>query len=212
VLAGELGPVHGPLVVFASETGLRPSEWLALERRDVRRDDGVVLVERTCSNGTVRPYGKTAGSRRRVPLSARAMSSLEDMPPRLDSRLLFPGPGAAYLNLHNWRARDWTPALEAAGLPHRSPYALRHTFAAHALAAGLGIFELARFMGTSLEQISATYGHLLPSSEDVARAKLDAHADRLCRLRDATEESQPQPQRRESRSGTAFPASRGAEI
>jgi hypothetical protein len=59
VLAGELGPVHGPLVVFASETGLRPSEWLALERRDVR-DDGVVLVERTCSNGTVRTRGSSS--------------------------------------------------------------------------------------------------------------------------------------------------------
>lgn len=35
-LAVELGP-YGPLVVFAAETGLRPSEWMALERRDTGR-------------------------------------------------------------------------------------------------------------------------------------------------------------------------------
>ncbi len=42
VLAAELGE-YGPLVIFASETGLRPSEWRAIEWRDVDRTAGVVL-------------------------------------------------------------------------------------------------------------------------------------------------------------------------
>jgi integrase len=62
----------------------------------------------------------------------------------------------------------------AAGLEHRSPYALRHTFAAWSIAAGIGLFELARFMGTSVEQIDRTYGHLLPDSIDRARNALEA--------------------------------------
>ena len=33
----ELGPVFGPLVTFAAETGLRTNEWAALERRDIDR-------------------------------------------------------------------------------------------------------------------------------------------------------------------------------
>ena len=34
---------------------------------------------------------------------------------------------------------------------------------------GVSLFELARFMGTSVEQIDRTYGHLLPDS--IARAR-----------------------------------------
>jgi integrase len=35
LVAEELGPKYGPVVVFASETGMRPSEWLAIEWRDI---------------------------------------------------------------------------------------------------------------------------------------------------------------------------------
>jgi integrase len=56
----------GPAVVFASETGMCPSEWLAIEWRDVDRKPGVVLVERTCACGVSKSYGKAARSRRRV--------------------------------------------------------------------------------------------------------------------------------------------------
>jgi integrase len=64
--------------------------------------------------------------------------------------------------------------VRAAGLVHRSPYALRHTYATFAIAAGVSLFELARFMGTSVEQIDKTYGHLLPDALDRTRRALDA--------------------------------------
>lgn len=60
-------------------------------------------------------------------------------------------------------------------MEHRSPYALRHTFATFAIAAGVPLFELSRFMGTSVEQIGRTYGHLLPDSLDRARTALDTY-------------------------------------
>ena len=91
--------------------------------------------------------------------------------------MLFPGQRGGYLNLHNWRAHHWRPAVRAAGLAHRSPYALRHTFAAFSIAAGVSLYELARFMGTSVEQIDKTYGHLLPDSIERARTALDAFLD-----------------------------------
>ena len=97
---------------------------------------------------------------------------------RLDYRLVFPGVRGGHLNLHEWRRDEWTPALRAAALEHRGPYALRHTFASFSIAAGVQLFELARFMGTSVEQIDPTYGHLLADSLDRTRAALDSFAAR----------------------------------
>jgi integrase len=51
---------------------------------------------------------------------------------------------------------------------------LRHTFATLMIAAGVSIFELARFMGTSVDEIDKTYGHLLPDAHKRARSALDS--------------------------------------
>ena len=85
----ESAPVSGAV---AAATGLRPCEWIALERRDVKRADGVVLVERSFSRGHLKAYGKTERSRRRVPLSQQALDALAAMPPRIDTPLVFPSP------------------------------------------------------------------------------------------------------------------------
>jgi integrase len=211
-LASELGyePAHGRVsvygvaVVFAAETGLRPEEWIALERRDLDLPGRAVTVARAFSDGRLKD-AKTLGSNRRVPLSQRALDALEALPPRLDRRILFPAPKGGYIDLGNFRRRVWYPALESGGFVrcpvsddhptkrigreyrcqepgcegraavHRI-YDLRHTFASWALAAHISIFELARFMGTSVKIIDRHYGHLVRDSEDAVRAKLDAYA------------------------------------
>jgi integrase len=172
----ELGPVYGPLVVFAAETGLRTNEWAAVERRDIDRSGPAVAVQRRFADGMATPYPKTV--RRRVPLSGRALEAVDRMPPRLDTPLLFPALRGGHINLDNWRTREWYPALEAAGIPRRGPYQLRHTFASEALAAGVSIFELARLMGASVKTIDRHYGHLARDSEDAIRARLDARSRR----------------------------------
>ena len=130
------------------------------------------------SDGVVTPYPKTARSRRRVPLTTRALLALDALPPRLDTPLLFPAPSGGLLWLDNWRTREWYDALDAAGIARRGPYHLRHTFASEALAAGVSIFELSRLMGASVREIDRTYGHLVRDSEDAIRARLEARADR----------------------------------
>ncbi len=178
-LAAELGPPYGPLVVFASETGLRTNEWIALERRDVARDvSSAVTVQRRYADGRLTPYPKTVASRRRVPLSDRALEALDALPPRIDTPLAFPAVRGGHIGLDTWRTREWYPALDAAGISRRGPYCLRHTFATEALAAGISIFELARLMGTSVKVIDRTYGHLAVESEDAIRARLNARTDR----------------------------------
>ena len=80
------------------------------------------------------------------------------------------------------------PALEAAGLPRRRIYDLRHTYASWSLAAGVDIFTLARRMGTSVKMIDRTYGHLVAGADAYERQLLDAFdeaPERLGRYLDA---------------------------
>lgn len=178
-VAEEIGPAWAPLVLFAAATGLRPEELLALEWADVDRRAAVPVasVRRVYTDGRVKPYTKT-NRQRQVPLQARALAALDSIARRLDSRLVFPAKLDGHVNLYNWRRRSWDPAVKAAGIePHRTPYALRHTYATMALRAGISTFDLSRYMGTSLEQIDRTYGHLALDSKERAIALLDAYSD-----------------------------------
>lgn len=91
-----------------------------------------------------------------------------------EATVLFPGPRGGPLALSPWRHREWNPALRAAGLEHRTVYALRHTYASLSIAAGVALFEFSQLMGTSPAMLDKTYGHMLPDALDRARTALDA--------------------------------------
>jgi integrase len=139
----------------------------------------VVSVQRVYTGTQVSEYPKTDRSRRRVPLRRRVLDALDTMALRLDSSLVFPGARGGYLDLHNFRERHWKAALRAAGLAYRRPYDLRHTYATFSIAAGVSLFALARRMGTSLEMIDKTYGHLAPDADEYELGLLDAFDDRI---------------------------------
>jgi integrase len=67
------------------------------------------------------------------------------------------------------------PAVKAVGLDGHRIYDLRHTYATMSLAAGVSLFSLARRMGTSVEMIDRTYGHLAPDAEEYERSLLNAY-------------------------------------
>jgi integrase len=83
-----------------------------------------------------------------VPLQARAVAALDQLPPGGPGELLFPAERGGNLDLHKFRNRNWKPAQIAVGIePFRRIYDLRHTFATFALRAGISTFELSRYMG-----------------------------------------------------------------
>jgi integrase len=164
-IAKELDKRGAAAVAFAAATGLRPSEWANVERRDVDRKRRVLTVRGT----------KTQRSRREVPLTSSSLSALDSLPTRLDSPYVFAGPKGGPFDLANFRRREWGPAIEAAGIatPARM-YDLRSTFASNALASGITVYELARIMGTSVSMIEAHYGALLDTAHESMLERLEA--------------------------------------
>ncbi len=172
-VATKLGPRHGPMVIFAAATGLRPGEWIALEHHDIDRDARVAYVHLAFTNGRLK-CTKTQASVRAVPLQTRALEALDRLP-AARTPMLFPSPSGSYLDLHNFRLRDWKPAQRRAGIdPVRRVYDLRHTFATLALRAGISTFDLSRYMGASLTMIDRHYGHLARDGREHAIRLLDA--------------------------------------
>jgi len=171
-VVANLTPRHRPMVIFAAATGLRPGEWIALERRDIERDARVVYVRRAFTKGRLK-CTKTEASRRAVPLQAIALDAIDRQPPSR-SPLLFPGDRGSHLDLHNFRDHHWKPAQLTAGVePLRRIYDLRHTFATFALRAGISTFDLSRYMGASLTMIDRHYGHLARDGREHAIRLLD---------------------------------------
>jgi integrase len=173
-LATAIGPRYGPMILFAAATGLRPAEWIALEKRDVDRTERVVYVRRSFTRGELK-IPKTETSTRAVPLQARALDALDRIKDSNGSPLLFPGERGGYLDIHHFRPFQWRPAQKAARIrPVRRVYDLRHTFATFALRAGLSTFDLSRYMGASLTMIDRHYGHLARDGREHAIKLLDA--------------------------------------
>jgi integrase len=75
-LAAAIGPRYGPMILFAAATGLRPAEWIALEKRDVDREERVVFVRRSFTRGELK-IPKTEVSTRAVRLQALALDALD---------------------------------------------------------------------------------------------------------------------------------------
>jgi integrase len=172
-IAAELDARYRAVPTTLVGTGLRPEELWGLERRDVDWNNGVLNIERVFTQGRLKPCKKSDLQRRRVPLREKVLEALEAMPRRLDTQVLFPAHDGGYVRHATFRLRHWTPALRAAGIEHRGVYATRHTFASWSIRAGVQLFYLSRLMGTSVEMISQTYGHLVPDSDQYLRGLLD---------------------------------------
>lgn len=148
----QLRPTTGAFVRFACATGLRcPGETMTLLWKHID------LKKKNVITGS-----KSDAGHRTVPLSSNAIAALNDLPRSITGYVFT-------FDYENWRRHEWQAALTACGLPHRTPYEMRHTFATLALAQGASIDDVATVMGHA--DISVAYRYY--------RKWIKAMADRL---------------------------------
>lgn len=132
------------MVILALGTGMRASEVLGLDRDRVDvKNRAVVLVD------------TKNGDRRVVPLPHEVIDMLTHRPVPL--REFFPGVTLNKLVLRFRRL------VRRAGLSGVSFHTLRHTFASHAVMAGVDLYTLAKILGHRDIKMVQRYAHLAPA-------------------------------------------------
>ncbi len=129
--------------------GLRPSEALGLQWRDIDLRRSIISVRR----GRTR-WGdgmtKTEASEREVDISAALFAELSALSAaRRGDEYVFTGPRGAPLDWNNFRHRTWRRLMAITGVRLRPPYQCRHSYAANLLAQGANPHYVAHQMGHS---------------------------------------------------------------
>lgn len=159
----------GPLIWFLATTGLRPGEASALNVGDVDVKRGRVRVR---AEDVGASKSETA---RDAPVPRPVIDMLDLDRPR--SAPLFPSPGGARLNVHNWGRRHFRDAARTAGLAGIRPYDLRHTAVSLAVSNGEHVKVIQRMVGhkPGSNLTEGRYAHLFDRD-------LDRAADRMAEL------------------------------
>jgi integrase len=164
---GDYGPTFRAMIVFAAYVGLRPGEFFALERSDVRSDEVSI---RQNLDGTGQLKLPKNGKQRVVILPPPARAALLDVVPRLDvSWLITTRRGRQFTK--SSLLYYWNPVRAAFGRPGMDFYELRHFCATHLLELGVSHADVAVQLGHTDggALVMSTYGH---PSEDLARERL----------------------------------------
>jgi integrase len=159
--------------------GLRVGEALAVSLR-CRISHGTVLrvKEQVNPSAQLRPLKhRQAGEFRDIPLPQYVSEAIDKHVAghgTTPDGYLFQG-RKYKLVIRRTYQQAFQRAAAGAGLPPEFiPHSLRHLYASVALAEGIPITEVSRWLGhTSIEVTHQIYGHLIPSSLDRARTTLD---------------------------------------
>jgi integrase len=185
-LASVMPRRYALLVLIGAGAGLRQGEafGLALDRINVDAgmitvDQQVIIVER---RPTLAPP-KTSASLRDVPMPQFLLGAVVSHAEQLaldNDDVLCRTPKRTLLRRDYYNRHIWKPAIAAAALPADTTFHdLRHTFASTALAQGVPISEVSRWLGhRSIITTVDLYGHLVPEATGRARNALDRAFER----------------------------------
>ncbi|MGF6921811.1 site-specific integrase [Paraburkholderia sp. 40] len=157
-------PDFANLIKFAIWTGLRPSEYVALDWKDIDFAKGIIRVRRAMTDdarakgkakGEFKGEGeaettKTLSGRRDVQILAPAREALQAQKKRNPDMsgpvFINPYTGRRW-NIKNNIYRNWTKALERASVAYRNPYQTRHTYGSMMISTGENPSWVSRQMG-----------------------------------------------------------------
>lgn len=152
-----INPWYRPMVEFMVLTGMIHSEISGLQRSDIFPT--YIQVQQSIVRKIESEDLKNGYRFRKLPITNRMRAILEEVLARTDSKYVFAEPdGSPYLR-EEFIKRYWKPAIDATGVPYRSPYSLRHSFAAWSLLVGIDPIRLVALMGHgSKKMIYDVYG------------------------------------------------------
>lgn len=154
------------LIQFAFWTGLRTGEYIALKWDDVDIEKREAYIRHTRNRTGNKSSPKTKGSVRKLQLTPPATEALREQRKFTSEGHVFRDPRTDKPWKHDSPVRElaWKPALKAADVSYRKPYATRHTFASMMLSSGMAPMWVVHQMGhTNLSQLISTYGKYIPS-------------------------------------------------
>ncbi|OHV12968.1 site-specific integrase [Kushneria phosphatilytica] len=170
-ILGALRPESRPLIQFAFWTGMRPSEYIALEWGDIdwqRMEIHVTKSITAAARGEIEDT-KTNAGRRVISLLPPAAEALKQQKAATfmhpSGRIfLWPRSQKPFSGDTDIREKIWRPALLRAGVRYRRLYQARHTFGSMMLSAGEPLAWVSRQMGHRDVVFTArTYARWIPN-------------------------------------------------
>ena len=152
-IAGKMEAPWKQVALTLAYTGMRRSEALALRWVDVDLDNRILWVR----------AGKTARSRRTLPMAEPLAEALEALP--RSSAWVFPSRADTQLDPRNFN-RKFAEAATAAGYSDVTPHGLRHGAATRMLESGIPVHVVSALLGHASVTVTLdTYAHSISSIE-----------------------------------------------
>ncbi len=165
------------MLQFAFCTGMRPSEYIALQWKSVREKHHHIAVEGAYVDGQSKDTTKTPAGLRNIDIRLGALEALRTQHayPGGELGLVFVNP----VTRHQWNGdkpiyKRWKEIITLAGVHYRNPYQTRHTFASSLLMLGANPLYVACQMGhTDTTLVTRTYGKwIIAGLDNDRRARL----------------------------------------
>jgi integrase len=155
---------YKPYFEFAVNTGLRPSEQVALKWSAI--EDDYIGIDLSRVRNTEKQDLKTESSHRFIAVTRTIREILDrqrEVSKKIKSDYVFVNLNGRPVNQDKLREL-WLWAMKKSGLPMRRMYDTRHTFASWTLAAGESPEWVARTLGhVDTSMVFRTYGRYIPN-------------------------------------------------